>query len=341
MRPRTTTIGLLGRAPARAGKDPLLPSAPPPSEPGGLRRWLRGVLLDNLALKFLSLVLAVTVFLMVNTERDRVITERVALSYAMPGPDKVLVGKRVDEVRVTLKGSPQRLRKISKLDPINLDLQSAPSGDVPITPDMISLPGGLEVVDITPRTVEVKWDERGVKKVEVSPVVGEHPGEHPQHGYVVSDVKIVPAMVEVRGAKGTLATLPSVQTTAIPVAGRAASFTIEASLVPQAGLELDTSNKVMAHVTIDEELVSHKLPTIPISVRGSDGTKWQVSPPEVDITLTGALLAIEKAKVMAFVKLAPGEVKAREVDVSVEGVPPGLGIRLSPERVRIDPVKQP
>jgi YbbR domain-containing protein len=291
------------------------------------------MLFDNLALKFLSLVLAVTVFLMVNTERDQVITERATLSYAMPGGDKVLVGVRVDEVRVTIKGSPRRLRKISKLDPINLDLRSAPTGDIPITPDMISLPGGLEVVDITPRTVQVEWDERGVKNVEIAA----HSKEHPQHGYFVSEVKLVPSMVEVHGAKGMLATLGSVSTRDIPVAGRAESFTIETELVTPSGAELEGSGKVMAHVTIEEELDTRKLARLPVVLRGADASKWQITPAQVDVTLIGAVLAIEKAKVVPVVKVAPGALKSREAEVTIEGVPPGLGIRLSPERVHLDP----
>ena len=44
------------------------PSAAP------VRRWIHGALFDNLGLKFLSMVLAVTVFLLVNTDKDREIT---------------------------------------------------------------------------------------------------------------------------------------------------------------------------------------------------------------------------------------------------------------------------
>jgi len=52
---------------------------------------------DNVGLKFLSMVLAVTVFLLVNTDKDREITARVGVSYTMP-EDKVLISDRVEEV---------------------------------------------------------------------------------------------------------------------------------------------------------------------------------------------------------------------------------------------------
>ena len=57
--------------------------------------------------------------------------------------------------------------------------------------------------------------------------------------------------------------------------------------------------------------------------------------------MTGALLAVEKAKaaLVPVVKLSAGDTRAREVPVSIEGLPPGIGVRISPERVKISPVK--
>ena len=127
MRPRSQTIGTLGRAPARVSRPP--PVDPPP-ERGAVRRWLRSALFDNLGLKFLSMVLAVTVFLLVNTDKDREMTVEVGVSYTLP-EDKVLVSDRIDDVRVTLKGSWRRLRKIDprELDRVNLDLRHATGGE--------------------------------------------------------------------------------------------------------------------------------------------------------------------------------------------------------------------
>ena len=73
MRPRSQTIGTLGRVPARAiTPRPTIPTPPPERGGGGaIRGWLRGAMLDNVGLKFLSMVLAVTVFLLVNLQLRR------------------------------------------------------------------------------------------------------------------------------------------------------------------------------------------------------------------------------------------------------------------------------
>jgi YbbR domain-containing protein len=343
VRSRSETIGSLGRAPARQSKgpppgEPLPPRLPPTSDRGSVRRWLRGALLENLGLKFLSMVLAVTVFLLVNTDRDREISARIGVSYTLPD-DKVLVSDRLDEVRVTIKGPWQRLRKFDEreLERINIDLRRAPAGDLAITPDMIHLPAGLVVSTISPHTVHIAFDRRVEKVVEVTPMVA----GHPQHGYLVTEVKAIPATIKVRGAEGTLIALSAVRTHEVSVEGRAETFVSETEPVLPDGVELEGSPQIVLHVAVDEELVTRKLPGLAVGVRGDgvDPTKWQVKPSQVEVTLTGALLAVEKARaaLTPVIKLTANDSKPREIEVSIEGVPPGIGVRISPERVKVAP----
>ncbi|HSN25818.1 MAG TPA: CdaR family protein, partial [Kofleriaceae bacterium] len=271
-RPRSETIGSLGRAPARANKSPTLPP-PPPKDPekSRLREWLHGAFFDNVGLKFLSMVLAITVFLLVNTDRDREISARVGVSYTLPD-DKVLVSDRLDEVRITVKGPWQRLRKFDEreLDRVNLDLRRAPTGDIPITPDMIHVPSGLTITSVSPRTVRVAFERRVDKLVEVSPqLVG-----RPQHGYVVADAKVVPATIKVHGAESTLAALSAVHTHEVSVEGRTESFTTETDVGPPDGVETAGSSHVIVQVTVEEALVTRKLPGIAVSMPAG----WAATP---------------------------------------------------------------
>lgn len=343
-RGRPETISNLGRAPARqtprTTPKSSVPKSDPPAEKGPLRRWLHGALLDNLGLKFLSMVLAITVFLLVNTDRDREISARIGVSYTMPD-DKVLVSERLEEVRVTIKGPYQRMRKFDEreIDRINIDLRHAQSGDVTIRPDMISLPAGLRITSISPKTVHVQFDRRIEKIVELSPQLA----GRPLHGYYVEEVKAAPATIKVRGAEGMLAALSTVRTREVSVEGRAESFIADTEIVTPEGVEPVGGSQVNLHVTIDEELVTRKLPGLVVGVGGEgvDPAKWKVSPSQVEVTLTGALLAVEKAKaaLVPLVRLSASDTKAREVPVSIEGLPPGIGVRISPERVKISPVK--
>jgi len=345
VRKRSETIGKLGRAPARLSSEPRRRApthVPPPdhSERGALRRWLRSALLDNLALKGLSMILAITVFLLVNTDREREISARVGVSYTLPD-DRVLVSDRLDEVRVTVKGPWQRLRRFDEreIDRINIDLRRTPSGDFPLTIDMITLPSGLRVTSITPKTVRVLFDRRVEKIVEVTPALT----GRPMHGYFVSEVKPTPATIRVRGAAGTLAALSAVRPRDVSVEGRTESFTADTEAVTPDGVEPAGTAQVSLHVAIDEELVTRKLPGIVVRVAGEgvDPSRWAVTPAQIEVSLTGTVLAIEKAKAVLapMVKLSANDTKAREVPVSIEGLPPGIGVKISPERVKVMPVR--
>ncbi|MFT3699712.1 MAG: CdaR family protein [Kofleriaceae bacterium] len=346
-RNKNETLSSLGRVPARTSQQvpkPLPPVVDPGPERGVVRRWVHGALFDNVGLKFLSLVLAVTVFLLVNTDKDREITERVGVSYSMPD-DRVLVSDRIEELHVTIKGPWQRLRKLDsrEIDRVNIDLRRASSGDVVITPDMIHLPTGLSVTSITPRTIHVVFDRRVEKVVEVSAQVS----GRPEHGFVISEVKPTPATIKVRGGEATLRAITAIQTREVSFEGRTESYIAETEVVPPDGVEVEGTPGVVVHVTVDEELVTRKLPALPVTVRGDgvDPAKWALTPGQVDVTLTGTLLAVEKARstVTPIAKLPPEskDGKAREVVLGVEGLPPGIGVKISPERVKVQPAKTP
>jgi YbbR domain-containing protein len=338
MRQRSQTIGTLGRAPARASTPPPVAPDPPPPDRGPVRGWLRSAMFDNVGLKFLSMVLAVTVFLLVNTDKDREITARVGVSYTLP-EDKVLVSERIDEVRVTVKGAWRRLRKFDEreVDRVNLDLRRASSGEIAITNDMIHLPSGVTITSINPRSVRILFDKRVEKVVEVTPAIT----GRPQHGYVVAEIKPVPATVKVRGGESMLAALTAIHTREISLEGRTDSFLAETEAVPPEGAQVAGNAQIAVQIRVDEELVTRKLPGVTVVLRGDgDPSRWAVTPAQVDVTLTGALLAVEKARgsLAAVVKLT-ADAKPREGEVTIDGLPPGIGVKVSPEHVKLAPLK--
>ncbi len=346
MRPRSQTIGTLGRVPARPSRAPSLgqdmrsPSAaPPPPEKGAIRRWLHGAFAENLGLKFLSMVLAVTVFLLVNDDKAREITVRVPVAYSLPD-DRVLVSERIEEVKVTIKGPWRRLRKFDEkeLGRISIDLRNASNGEIAITPDMVQAPAGVSIASISPRSMRVAFDKRTEKLVEVLPAIA----GRPQHGYIALEIKTSPLTVKVRGAEKLIAALTGVRTREISLEGRTETFATPAQLVPPDGIEVVGADSVSIHIQIDEELVTRKVPDVAVAVKGEgvDPSKWTIRPRQVEVTLTGALLAVEKTKgAMTPVVRVTATDKAREGEVTIEGLPPGVGVRISPERVKIAPIK--
>ena len=341
---RTPTIGVLGRGAARKSQPPEdpPPSGPPP-ERGVVARLVHGALFENTALKFLSMVLAVTVFLLINNDKDRDITVRVPVRYEYPS-DKVLTSPQQDEVHVTIKGPWRRLRQFDEreLGRVTLDLHSATNADVAITPDMIAnLPPGLAITSISPRSVRVEFDARVEKLVEVSPLVA----GRPERGYVVAEIKASPPTIKVRGGARLLASISKLRTNEISLQNHTDSFEQLAEILPPVGVEIDPTQRITIQVRVVEELVTRTLSNQRVTVRGDgiDPTRWSIVPPRVEVTLTGPLLAVERVEdapdtVVPIVTPA-NDRRPQDLEVAIEGIPPGMGSKVSPPRVKLTPAK--
>jgi YbbR domain-containing protein len=352
VRGRPETISSLGRGPGRLRTtseqripDPL---DPPPERRGGVGAWIRGALLDNPGLKLLSLILALTVYLLVNTDEHREINARVRVAYVLP-PDKALVSERIDEVRVTIRGRWRRIKQFDEreIDRIDIDLTNVTGGEVVITPDMIDLPRGLEITSIHPQVIRVAFEEIATKQVQVLPTFG----GRPLQGYQVVPTRtsVKPPMITVSGAAGVVHALESVRTREIRVDGRSDDFTVSVAPLPPEGIDLDPSGPVEVEVVIEEELVTRRLGSVPVEVRaeslGFDPSRWAVAPDKVDVVLTGPLVTVEDwmdAGLKAIVIIPPEALGAPragsiELPVTVDGARPGVGVRVTPEKVVVSP----
>ncbi len=306
------------------------------SRGGRVLAFLRDSVTVNPGLKLLSLILALTVFLLVNSDRDREITLHVGVSYTLP-EDKVLVSERLPEVRVTVRGPWRLLRRFDEreLDRVNLDLTRVSGGDVPITTDMVRVPGGLSVVSVSPRSFRAAFEKRADKTVAVTvPASG-----RPLHGFAVTSVTVSPVTVSVRGAQGIIAALSAIRGREVRVDGRSDSFELETELLPPEGVELESGGRAVVRVEIKEELVSRRIGPLPIELAGEgvDLGRFAAKPAQVDVTLTGALLAVEHAiagGITAEVRINAGT-SPGEQPVVVETAVPGVGITITPAKVRL------
>jgi YbbR domain-containing protein len=360
-RHRSETIGQLGRSAARPSMAPVPPAGPPKNVKPATKKTpavapspapkdvlvtrprrsvaavIKGAFVENLGLKVLSAILALTLYLLINTDREREITARVGVSYSLPD-DRVLVSERLDAVRVTIRGPWRRLRRFDEreVERVNLDLRTTTSSELVLTKDLVTVPNGLTVTSISPRTVRVVFEKRVEKKVDVSATIK---GE-PAHGFTVAEVKVEPATITVRGPEGAMRTLSMVRTRELRLDQHNASFTMELALVADEGVELQGASSVLARVRIDEKLATQRLAGVPIEVVG-DGVELarvKLSFAKVDITLTGPLLDIEQSQVAlkAHIKVSAADLgKTRTAAIELEGVAPGVGVRLSANGVKV------
>ncbi len=327
----------------------VAPVEPPPEAQHRLGRavlhWLKGAFVANAALKFVALVLSLTVFILVHADDQAVAGGTVDVSYKLP-KDRVLLSERIDQVRITVKGSRRRIKRFHReeVDPINIDLSNMAKGEVFFQPDMIGLPEGLELVSITPASMPVEFEDRAVKVV---PVAVDTTGA-PARGYKVDAVSVRPSEVRISGAASLVAETRSVRTAEIDLAGHSKSFLETVRLAPPSSLDIDGAPMVEVEVTLGEEQGSREL-SLPVEVRpGANVTAEQVAklvaqPAQVRVVLRGSVLVIDALKpehISAFVRVGAAALTAtgdRTADVRVEPTLPGIAFEISPREVSLRP----
>ncbi|MCP4202824.1 MAG: hypothetical protein GY769_12930 [bacterium] len=187
------------------------------------------------ALRALALGLAVGTWAFVTSSRaDQTETAETTIEpsvqYNNPGSSDLIVLDPVLRVQVRLRG---QTNLISALNPaqvsVVVDLRNAEQGpiEVPLAPDNVVRPQGLEVLSIQPNLLSLEVD-RVIS--EFRPVSVRLAGE-PAAGAVAGVPDVVPPRVLVQGPESILATVDSLVTRPVLLDGHALDFEEQALVV--------------------------------------------------------------------------------------------------------------
>jgi YbbR domain-containing protein len=301
--------------------------------------WIGRALVDDLPLKLVSLVIAVTLFVVVRSDKDAATGAYVKVVYELPA-DRVLVSDPVGEVRVGVRGPWTRLQHFDEreVEPIRVDLRNYHEGELHFEESMVKLPVGLRVSSMFPSEMKVEFDERVVKELPVQPLVE---GE-PATGYRVTRLQATPARVRVDGAKRAIALLERVPTRPLRIVGARAPVKGEVGLevAPRHTRLLDVSTATV-EATIEPEIVERSFDPVPVRVLGLTRLDALIEPATVRLTLRGphALVSAVAATTLSvqvdaqLIDLRPPTKYIRSL--AVAGVPAGVAAELQPDSVSI------
>lgn len=345
---KDTTVDTRPLADKTGGTRKIRPEEPPEKLTRRFMRGLKRAFVENAGLKFVALVLSITLFIMVNTNRDAVIGVNVGVSYSLP-EDKVLVSPLVDQVRLNIKGSWRRIKRFDEreIERIRVNLQSWQGGDYTFSQSAIRLPPGLALLSITPASMPVRFEPRQEKTVPVRvAAVGA-----PTYGYKVANIASKPSQVTIRGAKSAVDGMSEVMTRDLDLTGRSSSFQEVLPLVrpePASIITIVDDAPVEVDVTIVEEMDSHRLEGVPVEIRPGPGFtgslgRYLTEPEQVDVVLHGPRLLVESVSgdqpkaYKAYVEVVEedGAGKPRDIAVQVEGLPSGVGVEIEPKAVSL------
>ncbi len=204
----------------------------------------------NLGLKFLSTCIAAMLWLVVAGERvvERVLRAPVEFQNLPNGLE--LVGNLPDTVEVRLRGSSGALSRMAAGDlAAVLDLRTARPGRrlFHLTPTQVTVPYGINVVQVGPSTLMMEFDTSGVRVVPVEPDIEGRPAE----GFEVTKVTSDPQTVEVAGPESALKRLDAAVTEPITVTDETRSVRETVTIgVQDASLRLLKPQTAVVTVTI-------------------------------------------------------------------------------------------
>lgn len=121
-------------------------------------RLLRRLLLRNLGLKVIALAISFFLWATYTAEPFEQIGYNVPVAYLNVPEGLAVGGAPPNAVRVVLRGRSGLLRRLTAADlTLDVDLATAPSGDVPIrlSSSMVTVPYGTEVLRIAPAEFRV------------------------------------------------------------------------------------------------------------------------------------------------------------------------------------------
>jgi len=190
----------------------------------------RNILLDNWAIKIVSLVLSLTLWFYVTSTGKTEMTLTVPLELRNIPQDMAVVGDVAGSLEVRVQGQERALRDIAlgkKVVGI-IDLSMAKVGENAITfsPDDIRRPSGITVTHMSLSEVKIKLEPLIRKTFRLKPVLHGSPA----NGYRLVKISVMPPKVTVEGPASVVKTLDSLKTMPIDIQGADGNLSISAKI---------------------------------------------------------------------------------------------------------------
>ncbi len=196
-------------------------------------RFLKDLLTRNWALKLLSFVFAVVLWLTVVPE-DKISGERtlsVPLETRSIPATMELVEKSVSTVDITVRATNRLLGQLTAADiEAVLDLKTATVAqeDYALDPSTVILPPNVKAVRVFPGKVHIKLEKANEIEMEVTPsIIGKI-----EDGYAVLKIETIPAKAKLRGPESKFRPKDKLRTSSVDVTGLKESAQFDADLIP-------------------------------------------------------------------------------------------------------------
>jgi YbbR domain-containing protein len=262
----------------------------------------------NFGLKLFSVAIALLLWMAIPGEETVERGLRVPLELQQFPAGVEIRGDAPSTVDVRVRGSSAVLSRLSPGEIVAvLDLRGTRAGRrlLSITPEQVRAPFGVDVVQVTPSTVTLTFENTATAQLPVVPSVEGKPAP----GFVTRHVSVTPATVEVAGPESLIKEATVVMTEPVSVEGADEDVQEMVTLgIADPALRLKGQRTASVTVTIVPAPDERTLSSLPVHLRNLRAN-WsaQAIPPSVDVVLRGtrdALAGLQPDDVRAYVDVA-------------------------------------
>jgi YbbR domain-containing protein len=259
----------------------------------------------HIGLKLLSVAIAVLLWMAIAGEETVERGLRVPLELQQFPAGLELLGDVPTTADVRVRGAAGTLSRVALGDIVAvLDLRSAKAGErlFHLTPDQVRVPFGVEVVQVSPATVAVAFEQTASRNIPIKPAIEGKPAA----GYTVGKATADPPTVDVVGPESAVRRVTEALTEPVSVAGamRPVQETVTVGTL-ESTVRVKTQGTTKVTVQIVPAPLEQTVRDRPVHLRNLPANLTAtVMPSKVDVTLRGsreALSRIQPDEATAFV----------------------------------------
>lgn len=258
---------------------------------GSLLAPLRALLTANLAYKGLALVVALVLWVTVQSEQVVEDRARVRLEWTLP-EGLTLVEPPLESATATVEGVQAFLRGVRQKDlSIPIDLSKAKEGEVSLDLServVTGIPPQVRVVSVSPGVLKVTLDRVLRRRVSVAAATSGDPAR----GFRVKRVSVKPERVELSGPSSVLRTITEVPTDTVDISGLRESAELSVGLgVKKGQLTPTVPGPFVVAVEIEAIIEERTFEAVPVVIDGAgvvaEGSR------RMRLALSGAVEALD------------------------------------------------
>ena len=311
-----------------------------------LKKFIRKSFTENLRLKVLAFLIASLIFALVRGGRDATTRVSVEVEVVPPPPDsdRILMTEVPEVYKLRVRGSPRVVQLVNdeEIPPVTLDLSKTAEGPYSANRSIFKLPPGLEIVSVSPASVNLRYEPRVTQKVLVRPLIA---GKVVTNHHIKMPVETEPDYVTLTGPSSLVSQRENVETAPVLIDGLGIGRhkrPVNLETLPNHCKYVDR-DRVSVWITVEPDTIERSFDKVLVEVRESE---LPAKAEPITVTVQGPPDAVEQMTSLdlhPFVLLGaeggiPGNYRR---EVQMIGLSSTIGVTLIPPTVIVEVTPRP